>query len=482
MTTYKVFSFPTYFTVAILLGAMLIIEYLLVLPNKALSSDFIFLLLLAPIAAAVSPTIKIDQSEIPFEVEATVALASLVLLGPEMAVLVIVVGRISGWLTRPKHNISWKESLAQLGFGTGTHAISIFASGGVYFLLKAQFAGLESSIFYVLLFPVSFFYFYFNLAVLIGRDKLRNDLAFSTREAWESHNWAAQVNAVVSAFGGCLLVYVITNFNWPFFFLPIVFSRYAFELYIKQLKSLLFGLEKLVEARTQKLAALDQQKNAFLGVLTHDMLTPLASISLFTEIIREEPDSIKEDPGLIETLFHSQKTLMNLVQNILDLDKRESGKPLESKKRQANLTQILQDVLITVKIAAVRKKILISYKPSESPIWILGDIAQLERVFLNLLSNAVKYTPRYGKISVTSTLDKFIASVEIRDTGYGIPAEDLPRIFDAYRRSQAHANTNGNGLGLAIAQALLAEHKGKIRAESTENSGTTFYVSLPVSH
>ena len=479
-------NFQTYLATVTIAGLFLIAQGFFTVQQIVSPISFGVLLILAAVSEIATTTVRVGKTGITFGVGTTVAIAIIPVFGPSLAVFAVTLTNIGAWLLKPKHDITWKKSWSQLGFNVGMHAISIFISGYLYLFLKYWLPSDVLWAFLLPLFPASILYTYLNLAMLIGIIRLQNGPVVNGREIFKDNNWAAQINILVSAVGGCMLAYATIRFNWPaifIFFLPIALSAYAFRLYVRQMNNHLDNLEEIVATRTEELATLNRQKDAFLAVLTHDMLTPLSSISLFTEIIQEDPDSIKVDPSLTKTIFHSQKTLMNLVQNVLDLDKLESGKTLPSKKQQANLTEILFDVITTVQIAAAKKNICLSFKKNDPPIWMLGDIPQLERVFLNLLSNAVKYTPRNGQINVRSKLDKFIATVEIQDSGYGIPAEDLPTIFNAYRRSDAHAyKENGHGLGLAIAKALIEEHKGKIYVESSEEKGTTFFVSLPVSH
>ena len=325
-----------------------------------------------------------------------------------------------------------------------------------------------------------------NITLISTIIRLQHGRNFNLRAMLRENTWAMQLTILTTGLGSALIAWAILNYNWlgiAIFFLPTLLSAYALRLYVHNMQVQMDRLEDMVEERTADLAALNRQKDAFLAVLTHDMLTPLSSIRLFTEIIQEDPDSIKDDPNLTKMMFHSLKTLMNLVQDVLDIEKLQSGMPLPSKKQQINLSQVLLGVIGTVQISAAKKNIDVVFDENTPAIWILGDVQYLERVFLNLLSNAVKYTPRNGRIAISAQLDKFIATVQIEDSGYGIPAEDLPTIFDAYSRSDAHAHKEkGNGLGLAIAKALVEEHKGRIHAESEEEKGTTFIVSLPVSH
>jgi signal transduction histidine kinase len=111
---------------------------------------------------------------------------------------------------------------------------------------------------------------------------------------------------------------------------------------------------------------------------------------------------------------------------------------------------------------------------------LLGDNAQIERVFWNLLGNAIKFTPAGGKITVTSSRDDGDVCVSFRDTGIGIPREELPLLFSQFKRLKGSAKIEGTGLGLFIVKTIIEAHKGTVQVESPDGQGSIFTVRVPI--
>ena len=264
------------------------------------------------------------------------------------------------------------------------------------------------------------------------------------------------------------------------FFWPILLSVYAFRQYVQQMQTHLANLEQIVADRTKDLAELNRQKDAYLAVLTHDMMTPLTSIRLCAEELQADPTSAVDNPSLSTFLLRSQRTLFTMVRNILDIEKLQAGGSLSSKKNICDLSQILSHVVEILQNEAGEKNVLVHYAIPERSLLVYADRNQLERVLMNLLSNAVKYTPQNGSVQVTAEQRDDKVVVNFTDTGYGVPAEDLPYIFERFRRVEQHKEkATGTGLGLAITKALVEEHGGEITVESAVGKGSTFTVSLP---
>lgn len=479
-------QFELFLWIICLVGLAITTWSIIKLTSNPPSWNYYFLALLLVVGSFNTTSQEVKKTGITWDIGGGVVLGSIPFFGIEGAVLLTIFRNLVLWLLKPAHRQSWKKSSRQLAFNLGMHILAVTIGGFILLSLRERTINnlfLNSTLPFLVAAVADEGV---NIALISTIIRLQHGRSFNLRAMLRENTWAMQLTILTTGLGSALIAWAILNYNWlgiAIFFLPTLLSAYALRLYVHNMQVQMDRLEDMVAERTTDLAALNRQKDAFLAVLTHDMLTPLSSIRLFTEIIQEDPESIKDDPNLTTMMFHSLKTLMNLVQDVLDIEKLQSGVPLPSKKQQINLSQILFDVIGTVQISAAKKNIDITFDDNTPAIWILGDAQYLERIFLNLLSNAVKYTPRDGRIAISAQLDKFIATVKIEDSGYGIPAEDLPTIFDAYSRSDAHVyKEKGNGLGLAIAKALVEEHKGRIHAESEEDKGTTFIVSLPVSH
>lgn len=484
---YQFKLFQSYLWVIALIGFGLNLWSLIKIIQAPPSLIFYFLILLLIISSMNSTSQSISKmTGITWDLGAGIVLGATTVFGLEGAIFLNLIRTIVLWLLIPTNKKNWKKSFNQLAFNNGMQSIAT-ALGGMTLLYLRSVLGdnlfLANTIPFIVAAIVDEGT---NITLLSTVILLQHGWEFDLRSMLKSQNWAIQLGLTTLALCSILISWALINYNWmgiTLFFVPSLISAFAFRLVVTSMKQHMDSLEDMVSVRTADLAALNRQKDAFLAVLTHDMLTPLSSIRLFTEIIQEDPESIKTDPQLTDTMVHSQKTLMNLVQNVLDIEKLESGKSLRSRKRQNNLSQVLQDVVTMVQISAKRKSIDLTYIQRDPLIWMHCDSQQLERVFLNLLSNAVKYTPQNGSISILTRVENDHACIKISDTGYGIPEKDLPFIFEPYNRSTAHVDKeNGSGLGLAIAKALIEEHKGVISIDSEEDIGTTFTINLPLTH
>ena len=130
---------------------------------------------------------------------------------------------------------------------------------------------------------------------------------------------------------------------------------------------------------------------------------------------------------------------------------------------------------------AAEKEIVFEYQRDEKPVYIEGDVHRLKQVFINIISNAISYTPNQGVIYISAAKTGSTVLTEIRDTGIGIEASEIPRIFERfYRVDKARSrNSGGTGLGLAIVKHLVEAHKGSISVKSEVGKGTSFLIELP---
>jgi two-component system OmpR family sensor kinase len=217
----------------------------------------------------------------------------------------------------------------------------------------------------------------------------------------------------------------------------------------------------------------------FLADVSHELRTPLTVIKANADLMRmmkvvdfESLNSIEEETD----------RLTRMVGDLLLLAQAESGK-LPLTFQTVELDTILFDVLKELRLLAGDR---VQLKISEiDQVQVNGDPDRLKQVLVNLISNAIKYTP--GKGTVTLELSKVAdqSRLIIRDTGPGIPAEDLPHIFERFYRaekSRTRAKSAGFGLGLSIAYWIINNHGGRIEVDSQEGQGTSFTIWLPLSN
>jgi two-component system sensor histidine kinase ResE len=224
--------------------------------------------------------------------------------------------------------------------------------------------------------------------------------------------------------------------------------------------------------------ALEQLRADFLSMITHDIKVPLTVILGYTEMLTDpEPPHDQIPPDILTRIRESGEKIHALVCNFLDLSRIEAGR-LTIDPRPCDLHAMLTHALEQHGASARRKGIVLALEADVVPP-LLADEPQLERVVTNLLANAIKYTPSGGQITIVTGRENGRVTVAFRDTGRGIPADELPHLFEKYRRVREAKRTEGTGLGLFIAKTIVDAHGGDIRVESEPGAGSTFTLLLP---
>jgi PAS domain S-box-containing protein len=223
--------------------------------------------------------------------------------------------------------------------------------------------------------------------------------------------------------------------------------------------------------------ALEQLRADFLSMVTHDIKVPLTVILGYTEMLGDPeppPDQVPLD--VVSRIRESGEQIHALVCNFLDLSRIEAGR-FTIDPRPFDVQAMLAHALEQHAFSARRKSIDLSLDARS--LVVVGDEGQLERVMANLLANAIKYTPGGGRIGVTLRPDGERIVLAVTDTGRGIPAADIPHLFERYRRVRESKRTEGTGLGLFIAKTIVDAHGGEIRVESAPGTGSTFTIVIP---
>lgn len=230
---------------------------------------------------------------------------------------------------------------------------------------------------------------------------------------------------------------------------------------------------------------LNDMKNEFVSQVSHELRTPLASIIGFAQTLLRSPNLAPEKATqFLNIILDDGRRLERLVEDLLDISRIESGKT-SLITEPTSIAQILDYATHIIATEAESKRITIThdYTPEALPFLAL-DNDRITQVFVNLLANAVKFTPPDGSITIRVTHDKGQVSVSIADTGIGIPASDLPRLFEKFYRAKQRdtdgKEIRGTGLGLAIAKQIVELHGGHIGAESILGKGSVFTVTLPI--
>ena len=219
----------------------------------------------------------------------------------------------------------------------------------------------------------------------------------------------------------------------------------------------------------------------FLADVSHELRTPIAALRTFNELLNE---SAGDDPDTrAEFLESSRQQLLRLdwlAQNLLDLSKLDSGLVLLD-LRPDDLRSAVESAVEQAEPSAQRRGIALSLVQPPGAVRIRHDPPRIGQVVTNLVGNALKFTPRGGSVRVELRPVSEGAQIEVRDSGVGIDASELPRIFERfYRGSRANeARGSGSGLGLSIVKSIVDLHAGRVAVESRLGSGTAFIVTLP---
>ncbi len=241
---------------------------------------------------------------------------------------------------------------------------------------------------------------------------------------------------------------------------------------------------KLVEEQLRQSKELAESanhaKSAFLANMSHELRTPLNGILGYTQILNRDKSLTEQQQKGIQVIHRSGEHLLTLINDILDLSKIEAGK-LELMPTECNLQSFLQYFVDLFEIKAAEKGIKLIYQSlSELPSIANVDPKILRQVLLNLLSNAIKFT-KTGQVTFKVHFQANLISFEIEDSGEGIAAEDLEKIFLAFQQvgEQSH-NIEGTGLGLSISKKLVKMMGGELHVESELTVGSRFWFAIPL--
>jgi PAS domain S-box-containing protein len=232
-----------------------------------------------------------------------------------------------------------------------------------------------------------------------------------------------------------------------------------------------------------------RDRNDFLSTVSHDLKNPLTTIKALAQLAARRASGAMDDAKLkrlkasLETIDQSADRMTQQLDELLDLARLQADEPLRLDIRPTDLAALARRVADEHRKAAPNHRIRV-----DAPSEVLGgwDPLRLERVLSNLLSNAVKYSPEGGEVCVrvawSADAGGEQAVLTVLDHGIGIPAADLPHIFERFRRASNVAGViAGTGIGLASARQIVEQHGGSIHAESREAAGATFTVRLPLS-
>lgn len=242
------------------------------------------------------------------------------------------------------------------------------------------------------------------------------------------------------------------------------------------------GLYTELRQRAKETEEAARVKSQFVSNVSHELRTPINSILGYAALLHDEiygPIS-SEQINATEAILRNARELLSLIESILDLSRMDAGR-LSVQAAPVNLSDLLDETIRSVKPFVEKKSVALRWQLDHLPM-IRSDTGKTKQILTNLLSNAIKFT-HTGEIAITAKNMPHRQGIEIgiADTGIGMRAEDLPRIFDPFYQSQADSTRplDGVGLGLAIVKELVSLLQGEISVESEVGKGSTFTLFLP---
>ena len=254
---------------------------------------------------------------------------------------------------------------------------------------------------------------------------------------------------------------------------------------IDRLSATFQAMTRRIHQQVQTLQHTDRLRRELVAHVSHDLRTPLAALHGYLETLclKDTQLTPQDRRHYLDIAMRHSTRLGTLVAELFELAKLDAHET-QVHAEAFSLAELVQDVVQKFQLMAHKKQQLLQAQLADDLPFVWADIGLIERVLDNLLQNALQYTAPGGTITVALTLQGSSVDVQVTDTGYGIPPEDLPYIFDRfYRAAQGPQDTAGGvGLGLAIAKRILELHGSTIAVDSTVHGGTTFTFPLPIAH
>ena len=219
-------------------------------------------------------------------------------------------------------------------------------------------------------------------------------------------------------------------------------------------------------------------KNDFISSVSHELRTPLTAIRGWGETAKL---SLGTDDALVsrglDVVLSEAERLSSLVEELLDFSRMQNGR-LTVNTMPSDISELLTSAVDMYVELARQQGIEVSFTPPAESSIVMGDRDRLKQVFINIIDNAVKYTEKGGLVLVVQNREEGCVRIQIKDTGVGIPAQDLDRVKEKFFKS--NKTVRGSGIGLAVADEIIKQHKGLLFVESTEGVGTTVTIVLPL--
>jgi len=236
-----------------------------------------------------------------------------------------------------------------------------------------------------------------------------------------------------------------------------------------------------IEANVAALRQVDTERREMIANISHDLRSPLSSMQGYLETIGLKADRLSADERerYLEIIMRNTRSLSNMIEELFELSRLDADQ-IEPRKEAFSAAELIQDLVLQYKPQAAEANLTIEADLPDRSELVYGDVGLIERVMTNLIVNALRFTPEGGHVSVALAPEESVVEIRVSDNGPGIPAEDLPRIFDRFYKADESRSKEkgGTGLGLAIARRILHLHDSELHVDSYPGKGTTFYFRL----
>jgi PAS domain S-box-containing protein len=239
-----------------------------------------------------------------------------------------------------------------------------------------------------------------------------------------------------------------------------------------------------MKAAQQRAEAANKAKSRFLANMSHELRTPLNAVIGFTDLMRQRtfgPLGNERYEEYATLIYDSGQLLLDLISDMLDMARIEAGK-LELNYERVDINGTVDDCVRMLRDRAEDNGLELTLSLPEEPLFLIADKRAVKQVLLNLMTNAIKFTPAGGHVGVSVRTGGGLVTITVRDTGIGIPPEDIPRLGNPFEQVNGDPMLakGGSGLGLALVRSLMEKHGGTFSIESEEGIGTEVRAVFPL--